>query len=560
MDQQTIFIQLSLVIVVGVIVSFVMRLLRQPLIMGYILTGVVVGPSFLHLIRDQQTFQTFSDIGISLLLFIIGLGLNTAIVQRMGKIVLVAATVQILATLGIGYGVAAGLGFPPIEALILGTAMTFPSTIIIIKLINDKREQTRLYAQIAVGILLLQDIVATLALVFLAAGQAHGLSLDKLYLLGLRGAILGAGLALVSTTILPKLSKQIAASQELLFLFAIAWGFGIATLFQLAGFSIEVGALFAGVSLASLPYAQEITARLKPLRDFFIVVFFIALGQGLQLNNLVSAIVPAIVFSLLVIIVKPFIVLTTMGIMGYTKRTSFKTAISLAQISEFSLVFSVIATSEHLVPAAVGAIITLVAIMTIAASTYLIQYDDKLFNLLEGQLRLFERKVVKDELKRTSNYPLVLFGYHRGGHEFIRTFQGMHKRFVVVDYNPEVIESLERQHIHYLYGDATDIELLEEISIQDSKLVVSMITDFSTNQTLLTHLRHDNEKAVFICHADDYDEAAALYKLGATYVMLPHFIGSEQISNFIKRKGLSHEAFDTYRQKHLINLGRAALN
>lgn len=560
MEHQTIFIQLSLVIVVGVIVSFIMRLLRQPLIMGYILTGIVVGPSFLHLIKDVPTFQTFSDIGISLLLFIIGLGLNTTIIRRMGRVVVIAAGVQMLLTLGIGYGVAAGLGYSPLVALIIGTSLTFSSTIIIIKLINDKREQTRQYARIAVGILLLQDIVATLALVFLAAGKTGGFSVNELLLLGLKGLVLALGLILVSTKIMPRLLKIVASSQELLFLFALAWGFGIATLFQISGFSIEVGALFAGVSLASLPYAQEITARLKPLRDFFIVVFFIALGQGLQIHNLLGAIVPAIVFSLVVIFIKPLIVLSTMGILGYTKRTSFKTAISLAQISEFSLVFIVIATTQGLISPEVSAMVTLAAIITIAASTYLIQYDDRLFTRLEHHLRLFERKVIKNDQKAVASYPLVLFGYRKGGHEFVKTFRSMHKRFVVVDYNPEVIETLENQHIHYVYGDATDLELLEEISIHEAKLIISTITDSLTNQTLARHIHRNNPEAVFICHADSYDQAIELYNLGATYVMLPHFIGSEQISSFIRKKGMSREAFDTYRQKHLINLGRAALH
>ncbi|MFS8120763.1 MAG: cation:proton antiporter, partial [Microcoleus sp.] len=407
--------------------------------------------------------------------------------------------------------------------------------------------------------LLLQDVVATFALVLLAAGRGGSITAGSLLFLATKGAILSLGLIFVSSKVLPRMSKVIAGSQEFLFLFAIAWGFGIATLFEVSGFSIEVGALFAGVSLASLPYSQEIAARLKPLRDFFVVVFFIALGEGLQLSNIGNALVPAIALSLLVIVLKPFLVLVSMGMLGYTKRTSFKTAISLSQISEFSLVFVVLATGLGFVPPEISTIITLVAIITIAVSTYLMHYDDQLFVRLENHLRLFERKVVKDEKKISLGYPLVLFGYHKGGHEFVKTFREMHKRFVVVDYNPEVVEQLEHQSIHYIYGDATDLELLEEIGIERAKLVVSIITDFATNESLAIHLNKVNPKVIFVCHAETYDQAAALYRIGVTYVMMPHLIGSERISNFIKRNGTSQHAFDNYRQKHMLSLGRLAL-
>lgn len=552
--ESNLFIVLSLVIVVAIIVSALMRILRQPLIMGYILTGVLVGPSVLHLIPEKAPFETFSSLGIALLLFIIGLGLSTTVMQKLGKVVLLAATVQIILSAAIAYGIAVGIGFTPIEALITGVALTFSSTIIIIKLINDKREQNRLYAQVSIGILLVQDIVASIALVLLAAGEKGGLTPADLGWLALKGLGVSAVLIFVSGFVLPRFSKFIASSQEFLFLFALAWGFGIATLFELAGFSIEVGALFAGVSLASLPYAQEVAARLKPLRDFFVVVFFIVLGEGLELNNIGAALLPAIVFSAMVILAKPLTVLATMGLLGYTKRTSFKTAVSLGQVSEFSLVFVVLAASSGLVPAQLSATITLVAIITIAVSTYLMKYDDQIFAKLENSLRFFENKTVHTEQSQAANYSLVLFGYNKGGQEFIKSFQSLHKNFVIVDYDPEVIETLERKRLPYLYGDATDLELLQEVGIEKVKLVVSTITDHPTNISLVKHICETNPHAIVICHSDDYDEAAELYQLGATYVMMPHFIGSEKISTFIRRAGLSKREFAHYRDKHLMLL------
>ena len=549
--ESSIFAQLSLVIAVVAIISIIMKLLRQPLIVGYILTGILVGPSFLHLIQDKETFEGFSKIGIALLLFIIGLGLNLDIIRKLGKTVLTVALLEIGAMMILGYLVSIAIGLSTLDALFIGAALTFSSTIIIVKVLNDKREQTRLYGQICIGILLVEDVVATVALLVLSTNNSGGFSPLQLGELAVKGVVLAGALALVSTKILPRLSKFIASSQELLFLFAIAWGFGVATLFAMSGFSLEVGALFAGVSLASLPYAQEIAARLKPLRDFFVVVFFIVLGGGLELHNISQALLPAIALSMVVILFKPLMVMTGLGLLGYTKRTSFKAGLPIAQISEFSLILIVLAQGYGLISPQTSAIVTLVAIITIGATTYLMHYDDELYAGLENRLRLFERRVVKEDAKTKLDYPVVMFGYHKGGQEFAKVFREMHRRFIVVDYNPDVIEQLERQHINFMYGDATDPELLHELNINKAKLIVSVIADFPTNLSLLRHVIHENPDAIFICHADTFEEANELYNNGATYIMMPYLIGSEKIGNFLKHTSLDKQDFDNYREKHL---------
>jgi Kef-type K+ transport system membrane component KefB len=561
MDHNSIFIQLSLVIAVGAVVSLIMRLLRQPLIMGYILTGILVGPAAFHFIGDKHTFETFSEIGIALLLFIVGLGLNTNVFKSLGKVALTTALSILLAVGTTGFLAAQLLGFAKGESIILGLALFFSSTIIILKVLTDKKELNRLYGQLAIGVILLDDVVATLALVVVAAiGTSGSLSFLEISWLIAKGVLITLALVVVGTKVLPRLSKLFAGSQELLFLFTVAWGFGVASLFALIGFSMEVGALFAGVSMASLPYATEMSSRLKPLRDFFVILFFITLGSTFSFGGILENLLPALVLSAIVVLGKPLFVMAALGFLGYTKLTSFKAGIHLSQISEFSIILVVFATSIGLVNPHASTLITLVALITIAASTYLMKYDDKLYALWEQRLRLFERKIIREQKRPSLNYPLILFGYQKGGHEFVRTFRELKKRYVVVDYDPEVIEHLEEQGIRHAYGDATDPELLDEVGIDKAKLVVSTVTDKGTNVSLLTTLRHENPHCVFICHADNYDSAAELYNLGATYVMLPHFIGSEQISAFIKRHGLSHQAFDDYRQKHLINLGRAAMS
>lgn len=549
--EANIFTELSVVIAIGAGISLVMRLIRQPLIIGYILTGIVVGPSVLNIIKSESTINVFASIGIALLLFIIGLGLNPRVIKEVGKVALITGGVQILFTTLVGFLFSRAFGWSKTESLFVGLALAFSSTIIILKLLSDKKEQTRLYGKITIGILLLQDIVAALALVLVAARSEGSFSISALLILGAKGLAVAIPIYLISYFVLPRMNKIIAGSQEFLFLFAIGWGFGAAALFEYFGFSLEVGALFAGVALASLPYAQEIASRLRPLRDFFVVVFFIVLGTRLSFANALGLLLPTAIFLLIVILVKPFIVMATMGILGYTKNTSFKAAGSLAQISEFSLVFILLGQQQGLVRPDIANIMTIVALITIATSAYAITYSNQIYTVLEKNLTLFERRKTHQEKEKTHRYDMILFGFNKGGQEFVRVMEQMKKKYVVVDYDPEVIDALEHQQINYLYGDVTDLELLEELNMASAKLVVSTVSDHETNLFLVRWLEKVNPHAVFVCAADTASQASSLYEEGAAYVMMPHYIGSEKIGSFIKRNGFNKSEFRKFREKHL---------
>ncbi len=556
--EESIFYQLSLVIALAAVLAMVFKQFKQPLIIAYIITGFLAGPSLLNLIHEHEAFSSFSEIGIALLLFVIGLGLNVAVIKATGKPVFFAF---LSVAIGIGFGtffLSHMLGFTSIESLVLAVAFLFSSTIVVVKAISDKRQQNRLYSQIAIGILLVEDIIATLALVVLSA-QAAGIGLSSdLLILFAKAFLLGISLIIFGGYVLPRVAGALASSQELLFISALAWALGVASIFNWYGFSIEVGALFAGVAIAHLPYAQEISTRLKPLRDFFIVLFFVELGQSLNFGNISEAIVPAILLSIVVMIVKPLTIMSSLGALGYTKQTGFKAAVHLSQISEFSIIFVVLAVSTGVVGEQLTAVITLTAIITIVLSTYMIKYDDRLYKRFSKQLSFFERDTVKAELTDLHTYPLVLMGYRKGGYEFVRTFREMKKRYVVIDYDPEIIENLDHQHINHLYGDVTDLELLEELSLHKSELIVSTLGDVSANKMLAKYITARNEKAVFVCHADSLDDALSLYEHGASYVMLPHLIGSERINAFIRRNGSNNKAFDTYRQKHMNSLTQSS--
>lgn len=549
-----IFAELSVVIVIGVVVSIILRLIRQPLIIGYIITGLIVGPSVMNLVSNDQTINVFASIGVALLLFIIGLGLNPKVVKEVGKVAVITGTLQIIFTVAIGFIVSHLLGYSKTESIVIGLALAFSSTIIILKLLSDKKEQTRLYGKIAIGILLIQDIAATIVLVLILARSDNSFSPETLILLALKGLAIAIPLFLISGWVLPKMGKIIASNQELLYLFAIGWGFGVATLFEHFGFSIEVGALFAGVALANLPYVHEIASRLRPLRDFFVVVFFISLGTRLNFGHISDIWLPITVLCLIVVLIKPFITMVIMSLMGYTKSTSFKASSALAQISEFSLVLVILAQQQNLLRQEIVNIITIVALITIAASAYIITYSRSIYSLLEKKITLMERRKTKPESSRSFNYDMILFGYNKGGQEFIKTMKQMSKRFIVVDYDPEVVDLIANRNVHFIFGDATDLELLEEINLSKAKLVVSTIGDYNTNVFLARWLKKSNHQAVFICAADTAKQASDLYDEGVSYVIMPHYVGSEKISSFIKRNGFNKGEFKRFRDKHLLYL------
>lgn len=547
----SIFIEIAALLVLSATIGMVMRALRQPLLISYILTGLIVGPSVLGVIRTPETIEVLGTFGVALLLFIVGLGLNPKVVKEVGKVSLFAGFGQIVFTTTIGFILVHALGYDTTTSLYIAVALAFSSTIIILKLLSDKKDQHKLYGKITIGLLLVQDIVACLALVFASASASGSFSASQLLWLGLKGTLLVCATILFTQVIIKPLNKFLARSTELLFLFALAWGFGTAAVFYLAGFSVEIGALLAGVCLASMPYAQEVGSRLRPLRDFFIVVFFIAIGARINLHNLSDVIWQAAALSLFVLVGKPLIVMLIMGVLGYTKKTSFMSGIVLAQVSEFSLILLLLAFANGQVSEEAVSMITVLGLVTIALSSYLITYSEGIFKFLQNYLPLFERRKVHPEKEQHKIYDAILFGYQRGGSEFVKVFERVSKRYIVIDYDPESIDELERHQVPYLYGDATDLELLNEINLDRARLVVSVITDFNTNVFLLKQLDKQNPGAVMICHAENVQQAVELYGLGASFVVMPHFIGNEKISAFIRKNGYRKTEFKNYRDKHL---------
>ncbi|MDP1707153.1 MAG: cation:proton antiporter [bacterium] len=564
------FVELSLIVVLATIVSLVMKLLRQPLVVGYIATGVLVGPYALNILQAHEEIEFFSKIGVAILLFIVGLMLNPDVMREVGKTSIVTGVGQVLFTSIIGFFIIRSLGFDSLVSLYVAIALTFSSTIIILKLLSDRGDTQKLYGKISIGFLLVQDIIAViLLLVITVLGAAtltdissfSGAVASEIVILLSKGVGATILLYLTARYVLPGVSKFVAGYQEVLFIFSLAWGLGISSLFYMLGFSIEIGALAAGVTLAASPFAYEIASRLKPLRDFFIMLFFILLGSELILGGISIILAPAIVLSAFVLIGNPLIVLVLMNLLGYRTRTSFMAGLTVAQISEFSLILIALGYSFGHLSQEVVSLVTLVGIITIAASTYLILYADKIYLWIKSFLSLIEIK--KPTIKESSeeeggNTDIIIFGYDRVGYDFVKTANEIGVKYLVVDFNPKSIARLTANNIPSRYGDAEDVEFLQEIGLSKARLVISTIPDLKTNLLLVDYYRLHNLTGIIITISHSVEDTKELYDAGTSYVVMPHQLGANFAASLIHTHRFNSKAFEEEKAKHIKSISERA--
>ena len=548
------FISLSLAVVFAVIVSGFMRVLKQPLIVGYIFTGIIVGPYFFNLFSTNEIFETLSQLGIAFLLFMVGMHLNPRAIKEVGKVSLVTGIGQIIFTSIIGFLISLALGFSILVSVYISIALTFSSTIIITKLLYDKKDIDSLYGKIAIGFLIVQDLAAIIILMVVSS-YSDGASLN-LWTTLLRGLIILSLLFAFSFFVLPKLVKRAAKSSEFLVLFSVGWALAIASLFHYLNFSLEIGALLAGMALSLSPFSAEISSKMKPLRDFFIVLFFIIIGSQIVFLHIAQNILPIILFSLFILIGNPLIVMIIMKYFGYTKRTGFFAGLTVAQISEFSIILVALGVSVGHLTSEILSMVTMIGLITITGSTYLILYSNSIYQRISKYLSIFEKKKINGDKKfLKKNYDALLFGYNRTGFDILKTLVKLKKNYLVVDFNPDTIAVLKKFKIPSLYGDAEDSELLNELNLDKTELVVSTVPDYKTNILLMEFIRRANPKAVVIMRAENFDEAIELYKKGADYILTPAFLGGEHISKMIDKFKINKKEYEKEKEKHLKRLG-----
>lgn len=512
-------------------------LLRQPVIVAFIAVGVLAGPAGLNWVHAADQIDLLAKLGIALLLFVVGLKLDVHLIRNMGRVALATGLGQVGFTSAVGFGLCLLLGLDPVPALYVAVALTFSSTIIIVKLLSDKREIDALHGRIAVGFLIVQDIVVVVAMIVLSAfagGSAGAGSLGALLGVLGTGVVFLAAVGFAMRYLLPGLLARIAASPELLVLFAVAWGVSLASLGDALGFSKEIGAFVAGVSLASSPFREAIASRLVGLRDFLLLFFFLSLGAQQDLRYLGSQLGPATALSLFVLIGNPLIVMAIMGWMGYRKRTGFLAGLTVAQISEFSLILGSMALSLGHIDAPVLGLITLVGLITIGVSTYMILYSHQLYDRLAPWLSVFERRVAHAEDPDRTGAAIgraadaIIVGLDRYGSRIGEGLQARGWRILGIDFDPEAVQEAERRGWPARYGDAEDPELIRSLPVSGCRWVVCTSPLAETNLTLLDALRQQGYRGRVALTAQMPSDAARLTRAGADLILCPYFDAADR--------------------------------
>jgi Kef-type K+ transport system membrane component KefB len=472
------FQEVAAVLAVATVIGFVGLMLRQPLIVSFIIAGLVAGSGLLGVRHSLEMIDVLAEVGIALLLFLVGLKLDLNLIKSLGRVALATGLGQIIFTTVFGWLICFALGLDWRTGLYVAVALTFSSTIIIVKLLSDKREIDSLHGRIAIGFLIVQDLAVVAAMVALSAIGVGGEAAEGSLITLLIGApLLIVGVALFMRFVAEWLVTRMGKAPELLITFGITWAVLIAALGDWIGFGKELGGLVAGVSLASTSMREAIASRLSGLRDFLLLFFFVALGMSLDLSTLGAQVTPAILLSLFVLIGNPLIVLAIMGAMGYRKRTGFMAGLTVSQISEFSLIFIAMGvTLGHLEQEAVG-LVTLVGLVTITLSTYLITYSERVYRLSEPLLGIFERKIQHAEEEEQEDvegqrFKVIVFGVGRYGGNIIRGLKDHGVSVLGVDFDPQAVRHWRERDCHVIYGDAMDPEFVATLPINKARIVV----------------------------------------------------------------------------------------
>ncbi len=493
--------------------------LRQPLIVAFIAVGVVAGPAMMGWVTARDPIDLLAQVGVTVLLFVVGLRLDIGLVRHLGPVALATGLGQLGFTITFGYLIALGLGLESMEAFYVSVALTFSSTIIIVKLLSDKREIDSLHGRIAIGFLIVQDIAVVVAMMIMGSAGTAPSSGGPMIATALVGIKLLAALAIIFALmryILPRLVGILARSQELLLVFAIAWGTALATLGSILGFSKEVGAFLAGFSLASTAYREAISSRLSSIRDFLLLFFFIDLGARLELDAITGHVLDATLLSLFVLVGNPLIVMAIMGYMGYRKRTGFLAGLTVAQISEFSIVFVAMGIALGHVGEHTLGLVTLVGIVTITLSTYMILYSQALYARVASWLGPFERAnpfreaAVEHRTGSKGATDAIVFGLGRYGGRLAAQLRDQKLKVIGVDFDPESVRLMRRRGFSVVFGDAEDPDFPGQLPLRQTRWVVSTLREVDVNISLAHALRHHGFRGKLALTAHTEEDARRL--------------------------------------------------
>jgi Kef-type K+ transport system membrane component KefB len=544
--------------------AFVAHRLRQPLLLAYLIAGVIIGPRIgLGLITDQESITTVSEIGLILLLFIIGLELDLNKLLAAGRPVLVTGILQFPTCVALGLLFFIPFGFKlsggDFGLLYMAVCCAISSTMIVVKLLYDKFELDTLPGRVTLGVLIFQDIWAIVVL-----GIQPNLldpQIGPLAASVLKGALLVGLTLIISKRVLPYVFRSVAKIPELVLIGSLAWCFVVCSAANAAGLSREMGALIAGISISTFPYNLDVVAKVISIRDFFVTLFFVALGMQIPIPT-ASVLLVALAASLFLVASRFLSVFPILRALKLGHRASLLPAINLAQMSEFAMVIAALGIGyKHIDERAVSVLIFVFAITSVA-STYLIGYSHP---LQERLARVLDRLGLRDLGTATADQSarggpgkdVVLLGFFDEASSLIHEYElspagRMHpmlQRMLVIDFNPDVHAELTRRGIACKYGDVSNMQTLHHAEVHDAKLVVSTIPDRilrgTDNLRLLRQARTLCPHASVVVTAHGAAAALKLYDAGADYVLVPRLQSAAEMAAILER-GLA-EGFPTLR-------------
>lgn len=526
-------LELALVFGLAAILGLVARALRQPLILAYLATGVIIGAFGFAPVATSGLYQLFSTLGVMLLLFLVGLEIQLPSLRSIGSSAGVIALGQITVTFTAGFTLAMLLGRSLTEAAYLGIVLALSSTIIVVKLISEKQDLNSLYGKLSVGILVWQDVAAMVVLLVLTGWQSgtgfHSSTVMTTLVIG--GLIVAVMLGL-GRWVMPKIFHQVGRWPELVLVASLAWLFIVVATVKSLGLSIEIGGFLAGLSLAQASEHWHIANRIKPLRDFFLLLFFVTLGTtvaGADVSGLAGFIVFFLAF---VLIGKPLIVWGVMAALGYHRRTAFLTGLTMGQISEFSLVIAAVGVSLGHLSSGLATAITAILVLSIALSSFGVLHSEQLYRLLQPWLKIFERRHRRTEDMPTPliRRPIILIGAHRTGQQVLEHLPK--SQVAVLDYDPDIVHYLRRRGYLAVYGDLTDPDVFDLFDVTKVKLVISTSPNHDDNVTLVEKLGRRRGLAV-VARAENETSAKLLYARGAEYVLVPQLTAGQHLGSLV---------------------------
>jgi Kef-type K+ transport system membrane component KefB/voltage-gated potassium channel Kch len=535
------FSEIALALAVAAGFGFVAYLLKQPAIVGFIAAGLLIGSIGGAQFGQSVTLESLASIGVTLLLFAVGLEMDLRQFRRVGGAAILTGLGQIAITFGLAFFILSRLGYGLIPAAYVAAALGFSSTIIVVKLLSNKGDLNSFYGRMTVGFLLVQDLVAVLTLIFLSGFAAGGTpTLASLFVIFGKTVLLFS-LALVVSRVTPKLLHFIGAAPELLFLFSVTWPLVIAALVSspLIGLSREIGGLLAGLALVNSSEHFQIAARVRPLRDFFIILFFLGLGAKLAATGLAVNLAQVFGFSLLVLIGKPLIALLIMSLLGFRAKTAFLASSAIGQTSEFSLILIALGLNLGQVSTVPAGLVAMVSVVTIFISSYVITYNNRIYKHLKNLLKVFEffggrREEISEAVDFSGH--VILIGAHRLGGGILRALRAAGEKVVVVDLDYRIAEKLREKGEAVVLGDITDEEIQDLAGLRRAKAIISAIPAFDDNMVVLSAVREENSEAEVILTADTEWAAKEFYRAGADYVILPHCLGGEHLAEAIRKE------------------------